>query len=153
MDQQASATLGKAGAVQWRVFVRALADEVDSLAGVAERDDMLRGVGRRMARMAPLPRVDALDALEVEMNDTLEQLGWGSVRLRLHEGERTLFVVHSGLPRIGSLGTPAGHWLAALLEGLYEVWFSQQPGAQASLIARRVQGGSPDTVTLRYARG
>ncbi|MEJ1975682.1 MAG: hypothetical protein WDN49_05890 [Acetobacteraceae bacterium] len=41
--------------------------------------------------MAPLPRVDALDALEVEMNDTLEQLGWGSVRLRLHEGERTLF--------------------------------------------------------------
>jgi len=153
MDQQASAISGRAGAVQWRMFLRALADEVDSLAGASERDDMLRGIGRRMARMAPLPSVASLDALEVEMNDALDVLGWGSVRLRLHEGERTLFVTHSDLPRIGSLGNPSGQWLSALLEGLYEVWFAQQPGHQPSLIARRVQGGSPDAVIMRYARG
>jgi Cellulose synthase subunit D len=153
MDQQAPAISGRAGAVQWRVFLRALADEVDTLAGASERDDMLRGIGRRMGRMVPLPGVTSLEALEVEMNDALEVLGWGSVRLRLHEGERTLYVTHSGLPRIGSLGNPSGQWLSALLEGLYEVWFAQQPGHQPSLIARRVENGNPDAVIMRYARG
>lgn len=153
MDQQAPAISGRAGAVQWRLFLRALADEVDSQANAAERDDMLRSVGRRMARMTPLPSVGSLDALEVEMNDALDVLGWGRVQLQLHEGERTLFLTHSGLPRIGSLGSPAGQWLSALLEGLYEVWFAQQPGHQSTLIARRVQGGSVDSVILRYARG
>ncbi len=103
--------------------------------------------------VADAQRGASLDALEVEMNDALDELGWGSVRLRLHEGERTLFVTHSGLPRIGSLGTPAGQWLSALLEGLYEVWFAQQPGHQPDLVARRVQGGGTDCVILRYARG
>jgi hypothetical protein len=139
--------------VQWRLFLRALAEEVDSLAGAGERDDMLRGIGRRMARMMPLPAVDTLPALEMEMNDALETIGWGGVRLHVNEAERSLQLVHTGLPRIGSLGTPAGHWLAAMLEGLYDSWFAQQPGSKPSLSTRRVEGTSGSPVVLRYARG
>lgn len=140
-------------AVQWRLFIRALAEEIDSLAGPGERDAMLRGMGRRMARLAPLPAVDVLEALEIEMNDALQLLGWGRVQLRLHATDRALMIQHTGLPRVGSLGSPAGSWLAAVLEGLYEVWLGQQPCSQASLAIRRVTPAIGDTVMLRFARG
>jgi hypothetical protein len=139
--------------VQWRLFVRALADEVDSLAGPGERDDMLRGMGRRMARMTPLAHVDQLDALEMEMNDALGDLGWGRAHLHLNADDRAIMIRHSGLPKVGSLGSPAGTWLAALLEGLYEGWMAQQPGSQGSLVARRVPANSSEFVVLRFARG
>ena len=139
-------------AVDWRMFLRALAEEVDSLAGTGERDDMLRGVGRRMARLTPLPPVQTLEALEMEINDALEGLGWGEVHLSLNEAARVLEVGHSGLPRIGSLGTPPGQWLSALLEGLYDGWFAQQPGSKAALSSKRLSQGSGDTVVISYAR-
>ena len=142
---------GSAG-TQWRFFVRALADEVDSLAGPGERDDLLRGMGRRMARMVPLAPVEQLDALELEMNEALAELGWGRVDLRLDAAERAVMIRHTGLPQIGSLGSPPGQWLSALLEGLYEGWLAQQPGHQASLVARRVPVNSGDSVMLRFAR-
>ncbi len=137
--------------IQWRVFVRALAEEVDSLAGASERDDMLRGVGRRMARMVPLPAVRTLDALEIEANDALDMIGWGRVRFELQEVQVKLRVVHDGLPRVGSLGGPAGHWLSALLEGLYDGWLGQQPGSSPSLSARRVED-SGSSVVMVYGR-
>lgn len=137
---------------QWRLFLRALADEVDSLAGPNERDDMLRGMGRRISRMAPIPHVEHLDALEIEMNGQLSDLGWGRVALRLDEQDRALVIQHAGLPKIGSLGSPPGTWLTAMLEGLYEGWLGQQPGSQATLIARRVANSMDPHITLRYAR-
>ena len=144
------------GEPNWRIFVRALAEEVDSLAGGSERDDMLRGVGSRMARLAPLPPVATLEALEVELNDALATLGWGEARLTLDEPARMLRIVHTGLPRIGSLQAGEGPWLAAMLEGLYESWFAQQPGADASLTARRRPqanlGGTPGTIALAYGK-
>ena len=136
---------------QWRLFIRALAEEVDSLAGASERDDMLRGVGRRMARMVPLPAVKTLDALEIEANDALESIGWGHVRFQLEEVQVKLRVVHGGLPRVGSLGGPSGHWLSALLEGLYDGWLAQQPGSSPSLSARRIEE-SGSSVVMVYGR-
>ena len=136
---------------QWRVFVRALAEEVDSLAGVNERDDMLRGVGRRMARMVPLPAVRTLEALEIEANDALQTLGWGRVRFVLHEAQVKLHVTHDGLPRLGSMGGPAGHWLGALLEGLYDGWLGQQSGSSPTLSARRIEDGG-SSVVMAYGR-
>ena len=138
--------------VQWRHFLRALAEEVDSLAGVGDRDDMLRGVGRRMSRMMPLPPVQSLQALELEMNDALLGVGWGEVELRLSEPERVLHIVHNGFPRVGSLGTPSGQWLSALLEGLYDGWFAQQPGSKPALSTRRLDGSVGATVMMSYAR-
>ena len=152
-DGYLAADMTRSPSVQWRFFIRALADEVDSLAGPGERDDMLRGIGRRMARMMPLPFVDQLDALEMEMNEALAGMGWGHVQIHLNAEDRALVIRHRGMPMVGSLGMPAGTWLAALLEGLYEGWFAQQPGSQTSLVARRMSSNSTDHITLRFAKG
>jgi hypothetical protein len=140
------------GEVQWRLFLRALAEEIDVLAGETERDALLRGTGSRMARLLPLPTVRSLESLEIEMNDALAELGWGRTRLALNESERALTITHSGLPRIGSAGTPPGTWLAALLEGLYETWMAQQPGSDPNLKARLAGPVGPDAITLRFGR-
>ena len=140
------------GAVQWRLFVRALADEVDSQATPGERDAMLRRIGRRMAGLTPLPAVEGLDTLEMEMNEALDGLGWGRVRLRLEAEARALTIRHCALPRVGSLGDPPGAWLASVLEGLYEGWLAQQPGSEASLVARLVGAAEGEGVVLRYGR-
>jgi hypothetical protein len=138
-------------ATQWRGFLRALAEEIDETAGVAARDTMLRSVGKRMAALLPLPQAVSFGALEMEMNELLGAIGWGGVRLTLLESERTLVLEHHCLPRIGAAGDPPGTWLAAVLEGLYAAWMEQQPGSDASLVARRQPGGG-ETIVLRYGR-
>ena len=152
MEQLLGQTRAAAGHIDWRPFLRGFAEELDSLAGTDGRDDMLRGIGRRMSRMMPLPPVYDLGTLEIEMNDALGALGWGEVRLVLLEGERLLQIVHSGLPRIGSLGTPPGQWLSPLLEGMYDGWLAQQPGHSPVLSARRQNGGRLDLVVMNYGR-
>ena len=142
--------LAKAESGQWRLFLRALVDEVDSRASPEERDEMLRGVGRRMSQLMPLPGVGTLEALQLEMNDALAAIGWGAVQLTVDEANPALTVVHSDLPRIGSTGTPPGQWLAGLLPGLYDGWFAQQPGSQNSLRTERVSVASGAGVMLRY---
>lgn len=141
-----------AGVIQFRSFLRALAEEIDAQAGAEARDTLLRGAGHHMARLLPLPAVASMDALEMEMNDVLGAIGWGSTRLDLREAERCLVITHSGLPRIGSAGDPLGSWLSAALEGLYEAWMAQQPGSDPALVARRQVFGSPDVLTLHYSR-
>ena len=140
------------GFPQFRVFLRALAEELDSEAGASGRDSLLRGVGRQMARMLPLPAVASMSALEMEMNDVLGSIGWGHTRLELLETERHILITHAGLPRIGSAGDPPGTWLAGVLEGLYEAWMSQQPGSDAGLVARRQPHQETKFVVLRYGR-
>ena len=141
-----------AGAIQFRSFLRGLAEEIDTQAGAEARDRLLRGAGHRMARLLPLPAVASMRALEMEMNDVLGAIGWGSTHLDLREAERCLVITHTGLPRIGSAGDPLGSWLSAALEGLYEAWLAQQPGSDPDLVARRQRCSSPDVLTLHYSR-
>jgi len=136
---------------EFRWFLRAFAEEIDSTAKPGKRDDMLRGVGARLAKLMPVPPVESLAALEMEMNDVLASVGWGQARLEMDESERTVLITHTGLPRLGSLGSPPGTWLSAVLEGLYGAWMAQQPGSVPDLAARRVTVG--DTITLRFGRG
>lgn len=144
---------GSGAPVQWRWFLRAMMDEIDASADAESRDGMLRGIGARMAQMLPLPQASSIETLQMEMNDTLEAIGWGLVQLDLNEADRCLVLTHRGLPRIGAAGDPPGTWLAPLLEGLYETWMAQQPGADASLTAMIQPGSEPGLVVLRYARG
>ena len=137
----------------WRLLLRALADGIDGAIGAGERDGLLRGVGARLAALSPLPAAATLDVLEIEMNDALDAMALGRTSLILDESARVLLIQHTGLPRIGSAGTPPGAWLSALLEGLYEAWFAQQPGAEPGLTARRTLGGTAERVALRYGRG
>ena len=152
MDSMTPISQETSAAVQWRPFLRALIEEIDSLTGAAERDEMLRSVGRRMAKGLPLTSVGSLESLELEINDTLEAINWGSARLTLNEGQRSLIISHTGLPRIGAAGSPPGTWLAALLEGLYETWLAQQPGSDPNLTIRREPSLNPSPIILRFGR-
>ena len=136
----------------WRPFLRALAEEIDAVAGPAGRDALLRGVGRQLARLHPVPARESADALALEMNETLDAFGWGRVRIAFAERERCLFLTHEALPRVGGSGDPPGSWLAGALVGLYEGWMAQQPGADASLVARRVPSSTPDEIVIRYGQ-
>lgn len=135
----------------WRAFLRSLALELDGQAGVERAAAVLRGTGLQMSRLLGLPAVDSLEALEQEMNAVLDELGWGSVRLGVSEADRCLLLTHLDLPPIGSAGSPPGTWLAPVLEGLYEGWMGQQPGADASFQAR-VRQYERGSIVLRYGR-
>jgi hypothetical protein len=135
---------------RWRVFLRGLALEMEAQAGPAATAAVLRGVGQQMARLMALPPVGSMEALEMEMNAVLAEIGWGSVRLAMNEADRCVVLTHTGLPRIGSAGEPAGSWLAPVLEGLYQAWMGQQPGADEQLRARIQSCGS--LISIRYGR-
>jgi hypothetical protein len=141
----------QAGAVDWTVFLRAMAEEIDAAGGPAARDALLRGVGRRMAAMRPLTAAPNMETLTMEVNDQLAAAGWGAAGFVLSERDRSLLITHSQLPRLGAAGDPPGTWLSAMLEGLYEGWMAQLPGADPALVARRMRV-TPQAVLLRYGR-
>lgn len=140
-----------AAPVMWRAFLRGLAVELDAQAGRDLSVSILRSVGHRMAAMLALVAVDSLEALELEMNTVLAEIGWGNVGLTLREGERCVVLSHSDLPCIGSAGEPPGAWLGPVLEGLYEGWLGQQAGADRSFTAR-VKGFENGSLVIRYGR-
>jgi hypothetical protein len=139
-------------AIDWRPFLRALAEELDAVAGAGGRDALLHGVGRQLASQHPLPPQGSTEALALEMNEVLENFGWGRVRITFSAADACLVLTHRGLPRVGGRGDPPGTWLAGVLEGLYEGWLARQPGADASLVTRRVATTEPDTVVVRYGK-
>jgi hypothetical protein len=136
----------------WRPFLRALAAEIDAVAGTAGRDALLRGVGLQLARMYPVPARDSLDGLAMDMTETLDGFGWGAVQIAFSPREHCLVLKHEGLPRVGGAGEPPGTWLAGTLVGLYEGWMAQQPGTDASLVARRVASSHPGEIVIRYGK-
>jgi len=136
----------------WRPFLRALAEEIDAVAGVAGRDTLLHAVGTRMAALYPVVPRDSAEGLSVEMNEALASFGLGTVEITYSETEQCLLLTHRGLPRVGGGGAPPGTWLAALLDGLFEGWMAQQPGADASLAAHRVASDNAEEVVIRYGQ-
>ncbi len=139
-----------AQSVSWRTFLRGLATELDALTPDA-RSSILHATGQKMAQLLPLVAVDSLEALELEMNLVLAEIGWGRIQLAVLESERCVSMVHMGLPHISSGGEPPGSWLAPVLEGLYQGWMGQQPGADNSFNARII-GYEDNSITIRYGR-
>jgi hypothetical protein len=137
--------------VIWRTFLRGLAVELDAQVGSDASIGILRGVGQQMASLLPLISVASLEALELEMNMVLAEIGWGHVQIALHAAERWVSIIHTGLPRVGSAGEPPGAWLAPVLEGLYQGWMGQQPGADISFRARIGQYEG-ESIVIRYGR-
>jgi hypothetical protein len=149
--QKSNETYTASAPMAWRVFLRGLAIELDARTGPEASSAILRAAGQQMAGMLALVAVDSLEALEMEMNGVLAEIGWGSVRLMLHEVERCVILSHSDLPRIGSAGEPPGTWLAPALEGLYHGWMGQQAGADPSF-ATRIKSHEGNTIVIRYGR-
>ncbi len=137
--------------VLWRAFLRGLAVELDAQVGPDSSAAILRGVGQRMAGLVTLLPVDSLEALQLEMNLVLTEIGWGHAQLALQEAERCVVMVHTGLPPVSSTGNPPGTWLAPVLEGLYEGWMGQQPGADEALRAK-VDHHDGNKIIIRYGR-
>jgi hypothetical protein len=137
--------------VVWRTFLRGLAFELDAQAGSDVSMAILRSVGQQMAGLSPLAAVGSLETLELEMNLVLADIGWGSVQLTLQEAERCVVIVHTGLPRVSSAGEPPGSWLAPVLEGLYQSWMGQQPGADGSFRAQ-INQHDGEKIIIRYGR-
>lgn len=140
-----------AGVVNWRGFLRALADEVDNLGGHVARDALLRSVGDRMGLLYPMPPVNDITSLQIEVNGTLADWGWGRAELSLDPASRMLRIVHHDLPNASSAGDPPGTWLSAVLEGLYGTWVGAMPGADRTLTARR-EAVTQVAVILLYGR-
>jgi hypothetical protein len=140
-----------ARSVVWRVFLSGLAAELEAQTGPDGSAAILRGVGQQMARLLTLMPADSMEALELEMNLVLGDVGWGHVQLRLQEAERCVVMVHTGLPSASAAGNPPGTWLAPVLEGLYEGWMGQQPGADGTLHAT-IDRHEPNTIFIRYGR-
>lgn len=139
-------------APDWRPLLRALAEELDAIAGAQGRDALLHGVGRQLAVQHPLTTQNSTAGLTLEMNEVLGNFGWGRVRIAFSAADACLYLTHEDLPRIGGRGDPPGTWLAAVVEGLYEGWLAQQPGADATFTARRVPAVEDGTVLIRYGK-
>jgi hypothetical protein len=137
--------------VLWRTFLRGLVVELGAQTGPDASSAILRGVGQQMAKLLTLVAVDSLDALELEMNLVLAEIGWGQVQLLLREAERCVIMVHAGLPSVSSAGEPPGTWLAPVLEGLYEGWMGQQPGADGALRSQ-IERHEGNKIFIRYGR-
>jgi hypothetical protein len=137
---------------RWSFFLRALAQEVDAYGGAEGRDAVLRGVGKRLAQMLPLPVAESLQAVELEINATLAAFGWGECVLELQEAERRILIRHTGLPLIGSSGEPAGFWLGAALEGLYSAWLINHPACGDGFSAQRHAIEAGGCLVLRFQK-
>ena len=149
--QESYKTHASPQSVNWRTFLRGLAVEFNAQMNSGLSTAILRGVGHQMAALLPLIAVDSLEALELEMNLVLVEIGWGRIQLTLLEAERCVVMAHTGLPQIGSAGEPPGTWLTPVLEGLCEGWMGQQPGADESFRAHTSQYEG-DKLVIRYGR-
>ena len=136
---------------QWRTFLRALVETLDSHLDATSRDSLLRAVGARIAALSPLPGCSSLAELEARMNDVLAQTDWGYVEIALDPNERVLMLSHAAPPTIATAADPTGGWIAAVVEGLLGAWLAAQPGAEPSISPRRVSS-TPALITLRYGR-
>jgi hypothetical protein len=139
-------------APDWRPLLRALAEELDAIAGASGRDALLHGVGRQLAIQHPLTAQSSTAGLTLEMNEVLSNFGWGRVRIAFSAADACLYLTHEDLPRIGGRGDPPGTWLGGVVEGLYEGWLAQQPGADATFAAHRVPAVEDGTVLIRYGK-
>jgi hypothetical protein len=139
-------------APQWRAFLRALVETLDTNLAPESRDSLLRAVGARLAGTAPLPPCDSLEDLSAAMNRALLGWDWGHVAVTADGAASALYLTHRCAPAVGCEGDAEGAWIGAVLEGLFTAWIAGQPGADSSLPAR-VTAAAAGRIELRYGRG
>ncbi|WP_424814606.1 cellulose biosynthesis protein BcsD [Roseococcus sp. YIM B11640] len=136
---------------QWRTFLRALMETLESHLDGSGREGMMRLVGARMAALMPLPACATMAELEARINDALAAADWGYVQMSLDMGNRAMVLRHVAAPLVGTHSDVAGNWVGSVLEGLYGGWLGSQPGAEPGTPVRRV-GPEAGAVVLKYAK-
>ncbi|WP_160121434.1 cellulose biosynthesis protein BcsD [Rhodovarius lipocyclicus] len=151
-DPNAISYLARRGvAAQWRGFLRALVETLDTHLDAASRDALLRAVGGRMAQLAAIPACGTLAELETRMNDVLAAADWGYVQISLDAQAKALVISHHAAPAVSTHHDAQGAWVGAVLEGLYAGWLAAQPGAEGGVSVTR-QPSSAGVITLRYGK-
>lgn len=134
-------------APQWRVFLSALADEVNDQLAPDEFRVLLRAVGERMADKWPLEGLQTLNDLTVLVNAHLQAAQWGVASIE--DVGTHLSITHELTPLVAALGV-SPDVAGGLLEGLYERWL-RNTGAGDMLEARmRDDLSSPTQFTLWF---
>lgn len=135
---------------QWVHFMAAMFAEFEERVDPAEADQFLEALGRKMARLLPLRQCADLDELEEDINNVLESIDWGWMRLR--EANNFIEITHGAYPPVPQDGNRRP-WLAPILEGLYGGWLGGQ-GGDASFTARlsRQANGHGAPLMFRYGR-
>ena len=112
--------------------------------------DFLYDIGEDLAQHHPLGHPERLGALHLEMNDRLKSLGLGVCELT--DCEQSLRIVHRKGPVCEDPDFAADwqRFFAALLCGLYNMWFYQS-GAPAAL-GCRVESQNDVTTVLSFKK-
>lgn len=127
---------------QWRPFLGALAQELNSRLEPDQARALMRRLGTSMARNAPLPAMELLPDLEDAMNGVWSGMDWGWVEL--NDTDDALRIIHHCAPIEAAFGAGSRHWSPAVLEGAYEQWL-RAAGAGDRL---RVQQLATDTTGI-----
>lgn len=108
--------------------------------------DFLYEAGKNLSEQYPVYVTDSLSRLNIEMNDLLEQLGFGVVTLS--DDKDKLKIIHRQLPKCTdeSYRDSFLELFSVMLCGLYNGWF-RQTGAPAVLNCT-VLSLSPEEVVL-----
>ncbi|HMO44195.1 MAG TPA: cellulose biosynthesis protein BcsD [Phenylobacterium sp.] len=127
---------------QWRDFLGALAVELHANAEPDEVLAFLRAVGRRIGEKRQLVPSETLQELEAAINRVWSDMDWGWARLVAVE--TGIAIVHGAYPNAfeddeHALWPPGA---AAVLEGVYSVWFKAQ-GSPLPNLRRITQSISP----------
>jgi hypothetical protein len=135
---------------QWVHFMAAMFAEFEERVDPAEADQFLEALGLKMARLLPLRRCTSLEELEDDMNNVLEGIDWGWMRLR--EADNFIVITHGAYPLVPQ-DDNRRTWLVPILEGLYGGWLGEQ-GGEPTFTARLA--GPPSRLgallTFRYGR-
>ncbi|HZK89339.1 MAG TPA: cellulose biosynthesis protein BcsD [Stellaceae bacterium] len=135
---------------QWVHFMAAMFAEFEERVDAAEADQFLHAIGFKMGLLLPLRRCDSLEDLADDINNVLEGIDWGWVRLR--ESGSFIEITHGAYPLVPQEESRRS-WLVPILEGLYSGWLGQQ-GGERSFTARLIGGprGAGALLTFSYGR-
>lgn len=135
---------------QWVHFMAAMFAEFEERVDAVEADQFLQAIGFKMALLLPLRRCDSLEELADDINNVLEGIDWGWMRIR--ESGSFIEITHGAYPVVPQ-DENRRSWLVPILEGLYGGWLSQQ-GGEPSFTARASGGprGNGALLTFSYGR-
>ena len=126
---------------EWRAFLAALANELNTRLDTDSIRLLMRRLGTSMAQSSPLPTLLLLTDLEAAMNDAWSLMAWG--RVELQDRGIELQITHRGAPIESTFGADSRAWAPAILEGAYEQWL-RNAGASNRLRVHQTDASQHD---------
>jgi hypothetical protein len=110
---------------QWVHFIAAMFAEFEDRVDPSEANQFLEALGLKMAKLLPLKHCASLEELEEDINNVLEGIDWGWMRIR--ESANFIEITHGAYPLVPQ-DEDRRSWMVPILEGLYAGWLGDQGG-------------------------